>query len=82
MVLFGAVFGLGEGGDGEEELQQHGDRKDEIEEGLKDRENARDPEAAATGEDELRKETIEDKDQEDEFDGGANDFAGAGCAGE
>ena len=37
VVFFGAVFRFGEGGDGEEKLQQHRYGKDEIKEGLQER---------------------------------------------
>ena len=67
VVFFGRVFGLGERGDGEQQLQQHGDGKDEIEERLKDRQDAGDPEAAGAGEEDLREEAVEDEDEEDEF---------------
>ena len=76
------VFGFGEGGDGEEELQQHGDGEDEVEERLQDGKDAGDPEASGAGEEELGEEAVEDEDEEDEFAGGADDLAGAWGAGE
>ena len=82
VVVVGCVFGLGERGDGEEELQQHGDGKDEIEERLQDGQDAGDPEAAGAGEEELGEEAVEDEDEENEFEGGADDCSGAGSVGE
>ena len=77
MVFFGCVFGLCQRGDGEEQLQQHGDGQDEIEERLQDGQDADDPEAAGAGEEELGQEAVEDQDEEDELAGGANDLSGA-----
>jgi hypothetical protein len=77
VVFFGGVFGLCQRGDGEEKLQQHCHRQDEIEKRLKDRKDADDPEASGTGEEELGHEAIEDEDEEDELAGGANDLSGA-----
>src|ERR1700678_3515049 len=80
MVFFGGVFGFGERGDGEEELQQHRDGEDEVEERLEEREDASDPEAAGAREEELREEAVEDEDEKDEFAGCADDLAEAGSA--
>ncbi len=82
VVVLGLVFRLCQRSDGEEQLQQHGDGKDEIEEGLKDGKDAGEPEAAGAGEEELREEAVEDEDEKNEFEGGADDCSGAGSVGE
>ena len=68
MIFFGGVFRLGEGDDGEQEAEEEGDGKDEVEEGLQDDvADAEDPESAGAGEEELGDEAVEDEDEEDEL---------------
>jgi hypothetical protein len=82
MVFFGGVFGFGQGGDGEQKLQEQRDREDEVEESFEQVTDLRDPEAARAGEEELREKAVEDEDEEDELDGGAATSDDAGRASE
>jgi hypothetical protein len=67
---------------GSEKAEEECYRKDEVEEGLEDGGDARDPEAAGAGEEELGEEAVEDEDEENEFEDGAEDLAGSWDAGE
>ena len=58
--------------------REEGDGKNEVEEGLEREGNAADPEAAGAGEEDLRDEAVEDEDEEDELEGGADDLGKAG----
>ncbi len=58
----GGVFGLGEGGDREQQAEQQGDRQDEVEE-RRERGGGGGPEAAGAGEEELRDEAVEKKER-------------------
>ncbi len=75
MLLFGGVFGLGEGGDREQETEQEGDGKDQVEEGLHEEADTGDPHAAGAGEEDLGQEAVKDEDEEDQLGDGPGDLA-------
>ena len=54
----------------EHELQQQGDRQDEVEEDLQHDADAQNPHATGAGEEDLRHEAVEDEDEQDELKGG------------
>ncbi len=82
MLFFGDVLGLGEGDDGDKELEEEGDGKDEVEENLKQEADADDPEPTGAGEEKLRDDAAEDEQEKDNLADGDDGFGPDASVGE
>src|ERR1700722_618630 len=80
VIFLCGVFGLGKRGYRQQQAKQQGDGEDEVVESLQNGRDARDPEATGAGEEELGKKAVEEEDEQDELEDGADDLGRGGSA--